>query len=156
MDHQNAQQTKVADLMPTWLFLSPLARFSDLALLVLRIAIGSFLIWGVLDNIVSQERMDEFVDFLTKFNFPAPELMARVSVWAQFFVGIFFVAGLLTRWAGLICAANFIVAIVMVDRFGGLRGAFPALCLVLIGFYLATQGAGRFSLDALVARRTDV
>ena len=98
--------------------------------------------------------MDEFVAFLTKFNFPAPELMARVSVWAQFFVGISFTTGLLTRWAGLICAVNFIVAIAMVDRFGGLRGAFASLCLVLIGLYLATYGAGRISVDAILERRT--
>ena len=140
--------------MPAWLSLSPFARFSDVALLILRVAIGAFLVWGVWDNIISSERMDEFVAFLTKFNFPAPELMARVSVWAQFFVGISFTTGLLTRWAGLICAVNFIVAIAMVDRFGGLRGAFASLCLVLIGLYLATYGAGRISVDAILERRT--
>ncbi len=102
--------------MPTWLSLSPLARFSDVTLLLLRVVVGAFLVWGVLDNIVSIERMNEFVAFLAKFNFPAPELMARVSVWAQFFVGISFITGILTRWAGLICAVNFIVAITMRDE----------------------------------------
>jgi putative oxidoreductase len=140
--------------MPAWLSLSPLARFSDVALLILRISVGAFLVWGVWDNIISTERMDEFVAFLAKFQFPAPELMARLSVWAQFFVGVSFITGLLTRWAGLICAVNFIVAITMVDRFGGLRGAFASLCLVLIGLYLATYGAGRISLDAILERRT--
>ena len=140
--------------MPLWLSLSPLARYAVAALLVLRVVIGAFLIWGVWDNIVSLERMNEFVAFLEKFRFPAPELMARVSVWAQFFVGLAFIAGWLTRWAGVICAVNFVVAIVMVDRFAGLRGAFPVLCLVLIGLYLATHVSGRFSLDALLARRS--
>ena len=36
----------------------------------------------------------------------------------------------------------------MVDRFGGMRGVFPSGCLVFIGLYLATHGAGRFSVDA--------
>ena len=97
-------------------------------------------------------RMQEFVAFLSKFRFPAPELMARLSVWAQFAVGAAFIGGLLTRWAGVICAINFIVAIVMVDRFTGLRGAFPSACLVLIGIYLATRGAGRFGIDSIVRR----
>ena len=36
----------------------------------------------------------------------------------------------------------------MVDRFLGLRGTFPSGCLVLIGLYLATHGAGRLSIDS--------
>jgi putative oxidoreductase len=63
-------------------------------------------------------------------------------------VGLAFVLGLFTRWAGVLCAINFAVAIAMVDRFGGMRGVFPSGCLVLIGLYLATYGAGRFSADA--------
>jgi putative oxidoreductase len=35
----------------------------------------------------------------------------------------------------------------MVDAPLGLRPAFPAAMLVLFGFYLATYGAGRFSVD---------
>ena len=136
--------------MNSLLSLSFLARYADGALLLLRLVIGSYLIWGVWDNIASAAQMNEFVAFLSKFGFPAPELMARLSVWAQFVVGVAFILGLVTRWAGLICSINFIVAIVMVDRFGGLRSAFPALCLVLIGLYLATRGAGKFSLDTWI------
>ena len=133
--------------MHSFLHLPSLQRYSDGALFLLRLLVGAFLIWGVWDNLVSAERMEEFVAFLAKFGFPAPALMARVSVWAQFFVGVSFITGFATRWAGVLCAANFIVAITMVDRFGGLRGAFPSMCLVLIGLYLATHGGGRFSLD---------
>lgn len=135
------------------LSLTPLARYSDAALLLLRLGVGAFLIYGVWDNIESEERMEEFVAFLTKFGFPLPAFMARLSVWAQFLVGVSFIIGFLTRWAGLVCAINFIVAIAMVDRLGGFRGAFPALSLVLIGLYLATHGAGRFSVDAWLERR---
>jgi putative oxidoreductase len=134
-------------------YLSGAQRYADCALLALRLFIGIFLIWGVWDNIVSAERMQEFVGFLAKFKFPAPELMARVSVWAQFLIGLSFVSGLLTRWAALLCIINFAVAIAMVDRFAGVRGAFPSACLIAIGLYLATHGAGRFSLDSLLMRR---
>jgi len=134
------------------LFLPDLARFEDAALLALRLMVGAFLIYGVWDNMVSAERMAEFIGFLTKFGFPAPELMAPLSVWAQFLCGAAFILGLFTRWAGLICAFNFIVAIAMVDHHAGIRGSFPAACLVLTGLYLAARGAGWFSLDRLLDR----
>jgi putative oxidoreductase len=128
-------------------FLNSAQRLGDLALLLLRLFVGLFLIWGVWDNVTSAERMHEFVEFLRKFKFSSPEILARVSVYAQLLVGIGFVLGLFTRWAGIVCAINFIIAIAMVDRFGGMRGVFPSGCLVAIGLYLATHGAGRFSVD---------
>lgn len=134
--------------------LDSMQRYADHALLVLRLFIGTFLIWGVWDNVVSAERMQEFVAFLTQFGFSAPTFMAPLSVWAQFLIGLAFVLGLFTRWAGIVCVINFTVAIVMVDRFAGLRGAFPSGCLIAIGLYLATYGAGRFSVDAILAGRS--
>ena len=135
-------------------FLPFLTRFEDAALLALRLMVGAFLIYGVWDNIVSAERMAEFVGYLAKFGFPGPELMAPLSVWAQFLCGVAFILGLLTRWAGLICAFNFVVAIAMVDHHGGIRGSFPAAALVLIGLYLATHGPGWFSLDRFLQDRS--
>jgi putative oxidoreductase len=132
--------------------LSSLRRVEDAALLVLRLGIGAFLIYGVWDNIVAPARMQEFVEFLQKYAFPAPSLMAPLSVWVQFAIGIAFILGLFTRWAAILCAINFAIAIAMVDRFGGIRGAFPALSLLLIGLYLATRGAGRYSLDEWLDR----
>jgi putative oxidoreductase len=134
--------------MRKFLYLSSAQRFGDLALLVLRVFVGLFLIWGVWDNITEPARMQEFVEFLRKHRFSSPEFMARLSVYVQFLIGVGFVLGLFTRWAGLLCVVNFLVAIVMVDRFGGMRGVFPSGALVVIGLYLATHGAGRFSADA--------
>jgi putative oxidoreductase len=132
------------------LFLNSAQRFSDVALLVLRVFVGLFLVWGVWDNITDSTRMQEFVSFLAKYKFPSPGILAPVSVYLQFAIGIGFVLGLFTRWAGILCVIVFVVAIVMVDRFGGMRGIFPSGCLVGIGLYLATHGAGRFSMDALL------
>lgn len=129
-----------------------LKRHEDSALLLLRILIGGFLIYGVADNVVSATRMQEFVVFLRRFGFPAPEIMARVSVYAQLFCGLAFVFGLLTRWAGIVCAINFVVAILMVDRFAGIRGSFPSACLIMFGLYVAARGAGRFSVDSKLER----
>jgi putative oxidoreductase len=130
------------------LFLNSAQRFGDVALLVLRVFVGLFLIWGVWDNITDSARMQEFVAFLTKHEFPSPKILAPVAVYLQFAIGLGFVLGLFTRWAGIFCVIVFVVAIAMVDRFGGMRGIFPSGCLVAIGLYLATHGAGRFSVDA--------
>jgi putative oxidoreductase len=134
--------------MRKFLYLSTAQRFGDFALLLMRVFVGLFLIWGVWDNITDPARMREFVEFLRKFHFPSPGLLAPVSVYLQLLIGIAFVLGLFTRWAGILCVINFAVAIAMVDRFGGMRGVFPSGCLIVIGLYLATHGAGRFSLDA--------
>lgn len=133
-------------------FLTPLRRFADFGLLALRLIVGAFLAWGVWDNITSPAQMQEFAAFLARFHFPAPELMAPLSVLAQFSVGLAFITGLFTRWAGVICAVNFVVAIAMVDRLGGIRASFPAACLVGIGLCLALNGAGRFGLDSIFER----
>jgi putative oxidoreductase len=130
------------------LFLNSAQRFGDVALLVLRVFVGLFLIWGVWDNITDSARMQEFAVFLAKHKFPSPNILAPVCVYLQFAIGLGFLLGLFTRWAGIFCVIVFVVAIVMVDRFGGMRGIFPSGCLVGIGLYLATYGAGRFSLDA--------
>jgi putative oxidoreductase len=135
------------------LLLGPMRRFEEGALLLMRVMTGAFLVWGVQDNLLSAERMFEFEQFLAKSGFAAPALMARLSVWAQFLVGVSFIAGVFTRWAGIICAINFIVAIVMVDAHGGIRASFPAACLVMIGLYLACRGAGRISVDQVIANR---
>lgn len=133
--------------------LSGLGRWSDASVLLMRLVVGGFLIWGVWDNITSDARMAEFAGFLARWKFPFPELMAPLSVWVQFGCGAAFIAGALTRWAGLLCALHFIIAILMVDRFGGVRGAFPAAALVVIGVHLATAGPGRIAVDALFGGR---
>ena len=135
------------------LLLTPLAAFSDLTLLLLRLLTGSFLMYGTWDNIVSAARMQEFVDFLTKFGFAYPSLMAPLSVYAQFLCGLLFVLGLFTRWAGLVCVINFVVAVTMVHWNQDFRGWWPAIVLVAIGLYFATRGGGRYSVDAMLDRR---
>ena len=128
------------------------ARYADLGLLLLRCVTGAFLIYQSHDNVLSAARMAEFVKFLTQINFVMPELMAPLSVYAQFAAGIAFILGLLTRWAGLITAFNFIVAVWMVHWTDPVPGIWPAAILVFLGLYFGLRGAGRYGLDALVEK----
>lgn len=138
-----------------WLLLSPLARFDDLALLLLRSVTGIFLIYQSHDNVLSAERMDEFERFLAQFNFILPEIMAPLCVWAQFLCGIALVIGLLTRWAGLLTTFVFLVAVWMVHWPQDFPGWWPALILVFLGILFATKGAGRYAIDHLIEHRND-
>ena len=132
------------------LFLSSAQRFSDFALLLMRVFAGLYLVFSVLDNVSDTARLHEYADFLAKHHFPNPTILAPLSVYLQLAIGAGFVLGLFTRWAGIFCVIHFAIAIAMVDRFGGMRGVFPSGCLVVIGLYLATYGAGRISVDAVL------
>ncbi|HEU5136866.1 MAG TPA: DoxX family protein [Steroidobacteraceae bacterium] len=132
------------------LFLNSAQGFSDFSLLLMRLFVGLFLIWGVWDNITDGARMQEFAAFLDKYGFAAPRILAPVSVYLQLAIGLGFVFGVFTRWAGIFCVIHFIIAIAMVDHQNGMRGIFPSGCLIVIGLYLATYGAGRFSVDAVL------
>ena len=136
-----------------WLLLTPLRRLGDLGLLLLRWVTGAFLIYQSHDNVFSAARMDEFEKFMVQFNFVYPEFMAPLSVYWQFAAGIAFILGLLTRWLGLITTFNFIVAVWMVHWPQDFTGWWPALILVFLGILFATEGPGRYSLDAVIARR---
>lgn len=128
----------------------PLA--GDAALLAARLVVGGFLIHGVWDNIVSTARMAEFARFLGAHGFPVPHLMAPLSVAAQFAGGLGLALGLFTRGAGLLVAANFVVALAMVDAALGVRGAYPSASLVVLGLILASVGPGRIALDSVLGR----
>ncbi|TRO92930.1 DoxX family protein [Glycocaulis profundi] len=135
------------------LLLTGLGRHGDLSLLALRLLTGSFLMWETQDNILSAERMAEFEGFLRHFGFMWPEIMAPLSVYAQFICGALFILGLLTRWAGWVMVFNFVVAIVMVHWGQDFRGWWEAIVLVFIALHFAVQGPGRWSLDAALAGR---
>jgi putative oxidoreductase len=131
------------------LFLPGNARYADLGLLLLRCATGAFLIYQSHDNVFSAARMEEFAKFLRQFHFVYPELLAPLSVYAQFAAGIAFILGLFTRWFGLITCVNFIVAVWMVHRNDPVAGIWPAAILIFLGLYFGLRGSGRYGLDAL-------
>ena len=135
------------------LFLPRLRRHEDLGLLLLRAVTGAFLVYQSHDNVLSAARMVEFEKFLAHFHFVYPELMAPLSVYAQFAAGIAFILGLVTRWAGLLMAFNFVVAVWMVHWNDPVPGIWPAAILIFLGLYFAVRGSGRYGLDAALEGR---
>jgi len=133
------------------ILLPGLGRFADIGPLCLRVLTGVFLVYGVVDNVISAERMDEFAVFLAANSFPVPGLMAPLSVYIQLVCGLALVLGFLTRWTGIVLTVHFIIAIAMVHWNQDFRAWWPAIVLVGIGFQFALTGAGNISLDALIA-----
>jgi len=84
-------------------------------------------------------------------------LMALLAGGAEFFGGLALVLGLLTRPAALVSAFTMLVAIVSVHLGNGLfmanNGYEFALSLLAASVALMLQGAGRLSLDGLLAKR---
>ncbi|MEM7430357.1 MAG: DoxX family protein [Pseudomonadota bacterium] len=136
-----------------WLFLEKLSQHADVGLLIMRVLTGAFLVYGVVDNVVSAEQMANFAAFLEANGFALPGVMAPLSVYFQLLAGLALIVGLLTRWTGILIAIHFMIAVVMVHWTQDFRGWWPAIVLVGIGLQFAFTGAGRFSLDARVTRK---
>ena len=80
--------------MRKFMFLGSAQKFSDFTLLLMRMFVGLFLVWGVWDNVTSREQMAEFARFLANHGFPSATLLAPVAVYLQLAIGIAFVLGL--------------------------------------------------------------
>lgn len=120
---------------------------SDIGILCLRLFIGIRLVYGVIDNILSWEKMLEFADFLEKFQFPFTVVSAVVSVYAQFIAGIFILFGFNIRLASFVMIVNFLIALIMVHREDSFEGMTSALAILFSSILFLFQGAGKFSVD---------
>ncbi len=125
----------------------------DIGILLLRVFIGLRLLYGVVDNIVSWERMIEFSDFLQSSGFPFPTISAVTSVYAQLFCGLFILLGYKIRLASVILIGNFAIALVMVHLDDTVEGMTPALAMLFGGLTFLFCGAGRISINTFDRNR---
>jgi putative oxidoreductase len=128
-------------------FFAWLNRNQSIGILILRLFVGFRLIYGVIDNILSWERMLEFEGFLTKVGFPFPLVCAVVSVYAQFIAGVLYIIGWKIRYAALLMIFNFSVAWIMVDRFGSIEQMTPALSMLFCSVLFLFVGAGKIAAE---------
>ncbi|MCT1529869.1 DoxX family protein [Sphingobacterium daejeonense] len=120
-----------------------------LGLLILRIFIGGRAIYGVIDNVINWEKMQEFAGFLGAHKFPYPIVSAILSVAVQLFCGFFLLVGWQTKWAAMIMFINFLIAIFMVHLPNGdsIEATTPALAMLFISATLFFTGSGKYSID---------
>lgn len=125
-----------------------LDRLQPLALLVLRLVLGSIMIGHSYWKVFGGEH--KYVGFITSMGLPW--WSAYLSMAAEFGGGILLIAGLLTRFVALTLVIDMAVAMVKIHFKNGLLGdngyQFP-LSLAAIAFALIFFGAGPMSLDAI-------
>lgn len=84
-------------------------------------------------------------------------LMALLAGGAEFFGGLFLIAGLLVRPTALVLAITMLVAIVSVHLENGLfianNGYEFGLILLAVSIGLAVRGAGSLSIDSIVQKK---
>jgi putative oxidoreductase len=117
-----------------------------LGIFLFRIYLCLQILYGVLDNIVSWDRMLEFRNFLQSEGFPFPLSSAILSVYGQFFAAVFLLIGYKSRWAAAVLVINFMVAAgVHVANHDPLPALFPALNILFGAVLFLFNGAGRFA-----------
>lgn len=125
-----------------------LDRLQPLALLVLRLTLGTIMIAHGSQKVFGG--MPRFQSLVSGIGFPA--WMAYLSAAAEFGGGILVLLGVLTRFAALAIAIDLLVAIVKVHAKAGLRGPggfeFP-LSVAAIAFALIFLGPGPISVDSI-------
>jgi len=121
----------------------------DIGVFLLRIFVGLRLLWGVIDNIISWEKMMEFASFLEAHHFPLPTVSAIFSVTVQFICGLLVLIGFKIRIASIILALNFIIALLFVHIKSGdtVEGMTPALAMLFGSLTFIFTGAGKISID---------
>lgn len=128
-------------------------KHSEFGPVFLRLLIGSYIIWGVQDNILSHERMAEFEGFLAAHGVPYPAFAARLSVYTQLVCGVSILLGAFVRLTAVPFIINFVAAVVIAHRGDTFSGMFPALVMIAFGLFLLFHGAGKLSVDELLERR---
>ena len=130
-------------------------RHRDYAPVFLRLIIGSFIIYGVQDNIFSYAQMEEFARFLEARHVPFPLFAAFLSAYVQFICGVSILLGAFVRLTAIPFIVNFIAAVIIAHRADTFSRMFPALLMICVGLFFLFNGAGRLSIDAALERQRD-
>jgi putative oxidoreductase len=124
----------------------------DLGLALVRVGFGLSL--ALAHGLGKVAHPDQFVNGLAQGGFPAPAVLGWVALLSEFGGGLLLALGLLTRPAAAFVVGTLGVAAFHVHAADPYQRKELALAYVVVGLALLVAGPGRFSLDALLARRT--
>lgn len=126
------------------------SKYSDLALLLLRIGVGVIFIyhgWGKLTGIEGVQ------GFFGNIGIPLPAVMAWVVALVEFFGGIMVLFGAYAKIPYLLLAIIMVVALLTVKINAGFEDARIDIMLLLTNLALFFLGSGRYSVDHKIASR---
>jgi putative oxidoreductase len=117
-----------------------LKKNENIGFVLLRFFIGIRLIYGVIDNIISWEKMLEFKSFLAALHFPMPLASAVLSVYAQMFAGVSFIIGWKVRYAAFLMVINFTIALLAAHWGQSFEEITSPLALLFISILILFSG----------------
>ncbi len=130
-------------------------RWQDLSPLILRFITGlAFIMHGWM----KYPNIEGFTGFLTSMNVPMAAFFGPFIVYLEIVGGGLLIVGLLTHWVSKLLAINMLVAVALVHWKNGFfvqdGGYELALLLLAMSLSLMITGAGRWSLDHLLLKKT--
>lgn len=127
------------------------APLTDAGLLVLRVFAGLALAFG--HGFGKLPPSTGFVEGVGEMGFPLPALFAWAAAIAEFAGGLLLATGLLTRPSSLLIFFTMATAAFIRHAPDPFSDKEKALLFLFIALLFLMAGAGRYSLDALLARR---
>lgn len=145
----------IAKLAPVKRIFDKLTELQWAWLFVMRLGVGcEFFLsgWGKL------HRLDEITAYFEKLHIPAASIQAPFIATLEFVGGLLLMLGLGTRIFGFLLGCTMIVAILTAVDFKG-KGMSDFLylsewLLLLLLFWFVFAGAGKLSIDAMIAKRS--
>lgn len=135
----------------------PNDRMLNLAWLLFRLHIGITIAFSAgLPKMTGFGAPDWFVKQVADigFTFPSPVLWATLAAWGEFFGGILIAIGLFTRFAALQLAFQFfVISYIWYNEPEPLTGMYFQQLYFFCYLLTMVAGGGRFSLDALIAKK---
>lgn len=127
----------------------------DAAVLALRLAVGVVLAYH---GWLKLQDVSGFAGFVELLGIPAPDLMAYVVTYLEFFGGAALIVGLATRYLAALFVVEMVFTNVLVKFEVGLIapegvGAELDILILAIALSLVLTGAGRWSVDAFLSER---
>lgn len=122
----------------------------NFALLVLRVAIGAFMMvhgYGKLQGVMAGGE----IQFMDPFGIGQPASM-YLAIFAEFFCSILLLLGVATRLAVIPLIITMLVAILVVHAEDPFLKKEMALHYLVVYFFILISGAGKYSIDYFISR----
>jgi putative oxidoreductase len=125
---------------------------ADAGLATLRIIAG--LLLALLHGIGKVPPQEGFIGWIGAMGFPAPIVFAWLAGAAEFLGGLMIAIGLFTRPAAAFVFIHFVIVVFVAHAGDPIGDRELAILFGTIALAFAFMGPGRFSIDALIGRRS--
>lgn len=126
---------------------------------LLRVVTGFSFLYHGWSKVFGEMGVAGFAGMLKGLNVPATELVAYLVSYGELLGGLALILGIFTHWVSKIYIIIMLGAIFLVHFANGynvMNGGYEyQLLLLVLGFFFLTHGAGKYSLDAKRAAKSN-